>query len=53
MRLARLRRQKRDHLLLEALRVVEPRLQSIEENSASGSPMIWGDIGLQELVPLA
>ena len=53
MRLARLRKGKRDHLLLEALRVVEPRLQSIEENSSSGSTMIWGDVGLQELVPLA
>ena len=52
-RLANLRRQKREHLLLEALRVIEPKLQSIEENSASGTPMIWGDIGLSELVPLA
>lgn len=52
-RLANLRRQKREHLLLEALQVIEPKLQSIEENSASGAPMIWGDIGLSELVPLA
>ena len=52
-RLAILRRQKREQLLLSALRVIEPRLQSIEENSASGAPMIWGDIGLSELVPLA
>ena len=52
MRLARLRRVKRDHLLLEALQVVEPKLQRIEENSASGKPMIWGDIGLTELIPL-
>ena len=52
-RLANLRRQKREHLLLEALRIIEPNLQSIEENSASGTPMIWGDIGLSELVPLA
>ena len=53
MRLAKLRQQKRDHLLLEALQVIEPRLQSIEENSSSGAPMIWGDIRLSELVPLA
>ena len=53
MRLAKLRQQKRDHLLLEALQVIEPNLRSIEENSSSGSPMIWGDIGLSELVPLA
>lgn len=52
-RLANLRRQKRENLLLEALRIIEPNLQSIEENSASGTPMIWGDIGLSELVPLA
>ena len=52
-RLARLRQQKRDHLLLKALQVIEPALQRVEENSASGAPMIWGDIGLSELVPLA
>jgi len=51
--LAGLRQQKRDHLLLEALQVIEPKLQSIEDNSASGTPMIWGDIGLSELIPLA
>ncbi|MCY4652558.1 MAG: AAA family ATPase [Dehalococcoidia bacterium] len=50
--LGRLRQQKRGDLLLDALRVMEPRLQSIEDNSASGVPMIWGDIGLSELVPL-
>ena len=48
-----LRKQKQGHLLLEALRVIEPRLQSIEDNSASGTPMIWGDIGLPELIPLS
>ena len=53
IRLATLRKQKSDHLLLEALQVVEPRLQSIEDNSASGTPLIWGDIGLPELIPLA
>ncbi len=53
IQLARLRKQKRDHLLLEALQVVEPKLQSIEDNSSSGTPMIWGDIGLSELIPLA
>ena len=53
IRLGVLRRQKRGDILLEALRIVEPRLQSIEDNSASGAPMIWGDVGLPELVPLA
>lgn len=47
-----LRRQKRSELVLAALREIEPRLRSIEDNSASGSPMIWGDVGLSELVPL-
>lgn len=51
-RLGVLRKQKRGDMVLKALQVIEPRLQSIEENSASGSPMIWGDVGLPELVPL-
>lgn len=52
VQLGELRKRKRGDLILEALRAVEPRLQSIEDNSASGTPMIWGDIGLDELVPL-
>ena len=52
-RLSRLRKRKQDAPLLSALRIIEPRLQSIEVNSASGFSMIWGDIGLPELVPLA
>ncbi len=40
--LGALRQQKRGDLVLKALQVIEPRLQSIEDNSASGSPMIWG-----------
>lgn len=51
-RLGMLRKQKRGDVLLKALQVVEPKLQSIEDNSAGGVPMIWGDIGLSELVPL-
>lgn len=51
-RLGQLRRRKEGDLILEALRVVEPRLQGVEDNMASGSPMIWGDVGLPELVPL-
>lgn len=53
VRLGMLRTQKRGHLLLDALRVVEPDLQSIEDSSASGTPMIWGDVGLSELIPLS
>ena len=53
VRLGQLRRQKRGGLLLDALRVVEPRLQSVEDSLASGEPMIMGDVGLSELIPLA
>ena len=52
MRLGQLRQRKQGDLLAEALRIVEPRLRGVEDNSASGVPMIWGDIGLPELVPL-
>ena len=52
VRLGRLRKQKRGDLLLEALRVLEPRLQAVEDSASSGVPMIWVDIGLRELVPL-
>ena len=51
--LGRLRKHKRGQVLLEALQVIEPKLQSIEDNSSSGAPMIWGDIGLPELIPLS
>ena len=51
--LGRLRQRKRGELLLKALRVFEPRLQSIEEDSSSESSMIRGDIGWSELVPLS
>ncbi len=51
-RLGMLRKKKKGDLLLKALQVIEPKLQSIEDNSSSGTPMIWGDIGLSELVPL-
>ena len=52
IRLGTLRRQKQGHVLLKALKVIEPKLQSIEDNSSSGTPMIWGDVGLTELIPL-
>lgn len=50
--LGRLRRQKRGELILNALRVIDPRLRGIEDNSSGGAPMIWVDVGLRELVPL-
>lgn len=52
IRMGQLRKQKQEDSVLEALRVVEPRLTSITDSVASGTPMIWGDIGLSELVPL-
>ncbi len=52
VQLGQLRRQKLGKLIVDALRVVEPRLQSMEDISSSGAPMIWVDIGLHELVPL-
>lgn len=51
--LGEVRRQKRGALVLAALKIIEPRLESTEDNSASGVPMIWGDLGLSELMPLA
>ncbi len=51
-RLANLRRHKRGDILLSAMKAVEPRLESIEVIYSNGSPMIWGDIGLSELIPL-
>lgn len=53
VRLGILRQRKQGDMLLKALRVFEPRLQSIEDNSSSGTPMIWGDIGWPELIPLS
>ena len=51
--LGEVRRQKQGALVLAALKIIEPRLESIEDNSASGAPMIWGDIGFAELMPLS
>ncbi len=52
VRLGQLRKRKRGQLILDALRVVEPGLAGIEDNSSSGAPMIWVDVGLPELMPL-
>ena len=47
-----LKKQKHGHRVVEALRIVEPSLTSLEVISETGSPMIWADLGLSELVPL-
>lgn len=52
-RLGELRQRKQGDVVLKALQIIEPKLKSIEENSSSGTNLIWGDIGLSELVPLA
>ena len=52
-RLGDLRRRKQGHHLVDALKILEPRLEALEENSIAGYPMIWGDVGLPELVPLS
>ena len=47
-----LRLRKHGDFLLDALRVIEPKLAGVEVVYMGGTPMIWGDIGLSELVPL-
>ena len=50
--LGQLKVRKRGGLILDALRVMEPGLAGIEDNSSSGAPMVYVDVGLPELVPL-
>ena len=50
--LGNLRLRKHGDFLLDALRIIEPNLASVEVVFTGGTPMIWGDIGLSELVPL-
>lgn len=47
-----LRRRKEHDVVRDALRRIEPRLTDLEINSGRGEPMIFGDVGLPELVPL-
>ena len=53
VRLGQLRSRKNGNLLTKALQVVEPSMESVEDSSATGTPMIMGDIGLPELTPLS
>ena len=50
--LGNLRLRKNGDCLLDALRIIEPNLAGVEVVYTGGTPMIWGDIGLSELVPL-
>ncbi len=52
-KLGELRRQKRGDLILSPLQLVDPRIQTIEDNASSDTPVILVDIGLPELVPLS
>lgn len=47
-----LKKQKQAHRVVDALRIIDPSLTSLEVISQTGSPMIWADVGLSELVPL-
>lgn len=51
-RFSALRRRKKHDVVRDALQRIEPRLTNLEINSGRGEPMIFGDIGLPELVPL-
>ena len=50
--LGALKKRKQGHRVVEALQIVDPSLTSLEVISQTGSPMIWADTGLSELVPL-
>ena len=45
--------KKQDQLIVEALRIIEPRLQSLSVFAGPGGHTLWADVGLTELVPLA
>jgi hypothetical protein len=47
-----LKRLKKDYLLTDVMRIIEPRLISLELLSESGAPIIHGYVGLKEPVPL-
>ena len=51
-RFSALRRRKEHEVVRDALQKIEPRLTNLEINSGRGEPMIFGDVGLPELVPL-
>ena len=52
-RLGQLLQKKQDQLIVEALRIIEPRLQSLSVFAGPGGHTLWADVGLTELVPLA
>lgn len=46
------KRTKQGHRVVDALRIVDTSLASLEVISETGEPMIWADVGLPQLVPL-
>ena len=52
-RLGLLRVRKQAGLVVEALQIVEPRLQALDGFPGPGGHALWGDIGLPEQIPLA
>jgi hypothetical protein len=51
-RLSQLEEQNRQDEVVESLRLIEPRLKRLSVLVSGGAPMIYGDIGLQRLVPM-
>jgi AAA15 family ATPase/GTPase len=51
-RFSELRKSKRQNMLVEALRTIEPRLKSLDVVIEDNLPLIQGDIGIERLVPL-
>jgi predicted ATP-dependent endonuclease of OLD family len=51
-RFSEIARMKQQGNIINTLKILEPRLQSLEVQSIKGVPFIFGDIGLSELLPL-
>jgi hypothetical protein len=51
-RFGRLEMTEDSSILLETLRIIEPRLKRLTTIFSAGVPMIWGDIGLGRMIPL-
>lgn len=47
-----IKKQKQGDRVVEVLQIIDPHLRSLEVISQTGSPMIWADTGLSEMVPL-
>lgn len=43
---------KKEKILLEVLKLIEPRLEGLSVNIAMGEPMLHGDVGEERLLPL-